>query len=74
MTIFKKKTILIWVGVNKDKSVSMHTEEPLRDNERGIWTSKSPFINSVIHKEITGMIGKTNMTWEADAQPFQLNI
>ena len=74
MSTFKKKSLLIWIGVNKDKSISMHTEEPTRDNERGIWVSKSPFINSILHNEVVEMIGKTDMSWEADAQPFQLNI
>lgn len=75
MGFFKKrKSMTVWVGVNKNGSVSMHTEEPTKNENEGIWTSNSPFVNSVLYKELGGIIEKTKMNWESPAEPFQLNM
>ena len=38
----KNKTITVWVGVNKNGKISMHTVEPTRNEKTGKWMSNSP--------------------------------
>jgi len=71
---FKKKTISVWIGVNKNGNISMHTVEPTKDEELGIWVSNSPFVNSVLYDNFQKMIEKTPMNWESSPQPFQIEI
>ena len=74
MNILKKKSIKVWAGVNKNGKLSMHAEQPVRDNVRGIWVSKFPFVNSVLYTQIASMFEKSNITWnnECEFLEFQL--
>lgn len=74
MGFFKRKSITIWVGVNKNGKISMHTIEPVKDENRGMWVSKSPFVNSVLYTNLSEMIEKTPMSWESSCEVFQINI
>ena len=49
MSFFKKKSIKVWAGVNKNGKLSMHAEQPIRDEVRGIWVSKLPFVYSILY-------------------------
>lgn len=73
MRIFKK-TIKVWIGINKDNSLSLHTETPTRDDERGIWVSRFPFCNSLMYNELSKMITKTKMSWESEPEFMEVNI
>ena len=75
MKFFKRrKSIVIWIGVNKNGSISMHTVEPIKNEDLGIWMSNSPFVNSVIYNTFSNMIEKTPMNWESPAEPFEINM
>lgn len=74
MSELKKRQLTVWAAINKNGSLSLHTEEPIRNEDTGIWVSKSPFINSVLYKDLSNMIEKTPMNWESNPQPFQLSI
>lgn len=74
MGLFKKKTVLIWIAVNKNGKLTMHATEPSRDEDLGIWISDMPFVNSVLYDNLSKMISKTPMNWESDPQPFQFNV
>lgn len=74
MRLFKKNTVTVWVGVNKNGSISLHTVEPNRNEDLGIWISESPFVNSVIYANLSPMIEKTQMNWESSCEVFQINI
>lgn len=71
---FFKKTLKIWIGINKDGSLSLHAEVPFRDEDRGIWVSKYPFCNSVMYNELSKMITKSSMTWQSDPEYMEINI
>ena len=75
MSFFKKKSIKVWIGVNKNGKISMHAEQPIRDEVRGIWSSKLPFVNSVIYENMSKMFEKSNITWTNDCEflEFQLS-
>ena len=55
MNFFKKKSIKVWAGVNKNGKLSMHAEQPVRDEDRGIWVSKLPFVNSVLYAQVAAI-------------------
>ena len=71
---FKKKSITIWVGVNKNGKISMHTVEPTRDEDLGVWVSNSPFVNSVLYDNLSKTIEKTPMNWESSCEVFQIQL
>ena len=66
MSFFKKKSIKVWAGVNKNGKLSLHGEQPIRDEDRGIWVSKLPFVNSVLYDQVATMFEKANITWTND--------
>ena len=74
MSFFKKKTIKIWAGVNKNGNLSMHAEQPVRDEARGIWTSKLPFINSILYENLSKMFEKSDIKWTNDCEFLEFNI
>ena len=74
MGLFKRKSITIWIGVNKNGKISMHTVEPTKNEKLGIWVSNSPFVNSVIYNNLSSTIEKTQMNWESSCEVFQINI
>ena len=75
MSLFnKRKSIMIWVGVNKNGKISMHTVEPIKDEDRGIWVSSSPFVNSILYNNLSSTIEKTQMNWESSCEVFNVNL
>jgi hypothetical protein len=46
----------------------MHGEQPVRDDVRGIWVSKLPFVNSVLYNQVSAMFEKANITWTNDCE------
>lgn len=74
MSFFKKKSIKVWAGVNKNGKLSMHGEQPVRDEERGIWVSKLPFVNSVLYNQISTMFEKANITWTNDCEFLEFQL
>ena len=68
-----KSSIEIWVAVNKNGSVRMFTEEPIRNNETGLWEGK-PFVNCVLQSQFEELINKSEITWEMDPNPFTINL
>ncbi len=73
MLRFKKKQLTVWAAINKNGSLSLHTVEPIRNENTGVWVSESPFVNSVLYKDLSSMIEKTPMNWESNPQPFQFS-
>ncbi len=74
MSFFKKKSIKVWAGVNKNGHLSLHAEQPVRDEDRGIWVSKLPFINSVLYKQISTMFEKANIAWTNDCEYLEFQL
>ena len=70
----KRKSITIWIGVNKNGKISMHTVEPTRNEDLGVWVSNSPFVNSVLYENLSKTIEKTAMNWESSCEVFQIQL
>lgn len=66
------KTIKLWIGVNKNNKISMHTVEPVRNKITGRWESKYPFCNSVIFNQFSDMMKKVGLTWEHECEFIEL--
>lgn len=69
-----KKTIGIWIGVNKNGYISMHLEIPIRNVENGKWVSNKPYINSKLYDIYDSLLKKANITWEHEAEFFEVFI
>lgn len=74
MGLFKKKSITVWIGVNRNGKISMHTVEPTRNEDLGVWVSNSPFVNSVLYTNLSQTIEKTSMNWESSCEVFQIQL
>ena len=74
MGFFKKKTVKVWAGVNKDGKLSLHAEQPVKNEETGRWESKLPFVNSVMYKELSAMFAKTEINFDCPCQFFEINV
>ena len=64
----------IWCGVNRNGKLSLHLEEPERDNKNGIWVSTQPYANSFVYKQTADIINMANITWKDDAEFFSIMI
>lgn len=66
------KSIKLWIGVNKNGNISIHTVEPTRNELIGRWESKFPYCNSMIYQQFTDMFKKIGMTWEQDCEFIEI--
>jgi len=62
----------IWIAINKDQSLSMHTVEPHRTRTR--WVSTRPYVNSKIHNNLSKLVKKSMLTWETEPECIEINI
>lgn len=69
-----KKTIKVWAGINKDRSLSLHSVEPKRNDKAGIWESNAPYLNSVLYNELSAMFEKTELNFNTPCQFFEINL
>lgn len=70
----KRKNIDVWVGVNRNGKISMHTVKPVKNEELGIWVSSSPYVNSVLYNNLSKTIEKTPMSWESSCEIFSIQL
>ena len=66
------KSIQLWIGVNKNSTISIHAIEPVRNELTGRWESKYPFCNSVVYNQFADMMKKVGLTWEHDCEFIEL--
>lgn len=66
--------MIIFIGVNKSGSASLHAVEPSRNEQTGKWESYRPYVNSIIQKNMNDMIRHSNMTWAMDPEFIEINI
>ena len=64
----------IFIGVNKNRKVSLHTVEPVRCMDTGKWVSSRPYVNSVVQKNIDTMISHSKMTWEMEPEVIEIDL
>ena len=64
----------IWVGVNNNGFISIHGEEPHRDNIYKKWVSNALICNSKLYKEVTNLVEKSKMSWESDSALLEIQV
>ena len=69
-----KKILKIWVGVNGNGFVGIHTIEPHRDDKNRRWISTSPFCNSLLQEQLETVIKAAGMAWDDDIEYFEIPI
>lgn len=74
MSLFGKKRIGIWFGVNKNGTVVMFAVEPTKDEENGRWISQFPMVNSIIYPQICKLAEQAKLTFESEIQFIEFTI
>lgn len=67
-----KKSLNIWLCVNKNGYVNIFNAQPIRNREAGKWVSKYPFVNSAIYGQMKELATKAQMTWESEPEYFEI--
>lgn len=62
----KDSIIKIWFGVNRDGYITLHLEQPVRDDANGVWRSERILCDSAVYKQITDAALLTGITWDDD--------
>lgn len=68
------KVIKIWCAINADNTLSMHSEEPVRNTDLGVWISNAPFVHSIIYKQMSDFMRTANISFENDPEYFEINM
>lgn len=64
----------VWFAINKNGKVVMFTEEPKKNEQKGIWESKFPYINSILYKDICEISKQAKMTFETEPQYIEIKF
>ena len=70
----QKNSISVWVGVNKDGTISMHGVQPKRNLETGVWISNMPFVNSMLYEQMKIMMTNAGYTFDNDPEFLELTL
>ena len=62
----------LYIGVNKNGSVALHTVEPIRTSDS--WVSKKPYINSHVYDSISDMVKHSTMNWTEEPEIIEINV
>jgi len=62
----------IWFAVNKNGSVFMFLDEPIRDGNK--WKGNYPYVNSKIQNEINALVQQAQMNFEMDPQCIEIQF
>lgn len=68
------RTIQAWVYVNRNGTIGMSIDEPVRDKESGKWIAKKLFCNSQLYEMVKNTVQKTEMNWMSEPEFFEINI
>ena len=60
--------MVLFIGVNKNGTASLHTVNPVRNHEKGEWVSLRPYVNSIIQNNINDMIRHSDMNWNMEPE------
>lgn len=63
----------LYIGVNKNNKVSLHTAEPVRYNDER-WVSKRPYVNSSVQLSMDDMIKHSAMSWAMEPEIVEINV
>lgn len=67
-----KKTIKVWVGMNKNGFLVIFSDKPVRDKESGKWLG-TMYANSVIYKMVKELLEKTSYSWNNEPEYFEFS-
>jgi hypothetical protein len=70
----KLKSVQIWFCVNRNGDIRMFTDNPTKNEKLGKWTSKNPFINSVLYNDISQIVKSAHMTFENNPEIIEMQI
>ncbi len=68
------ESLELWVGCNRDGSISLHTVKPERDNGIGKWISKRPFCCPPIQENFEKTFKNTDFTWKNEAEVLLVSV
>lgn len=68
------RIIKIWCAINADNTLSMHSEEPTRNKDLGIWVSNAPFVHSIIYNQMSEFMRTASISFENDPEYFEISM
>lgn len=68
------KSVAVWFAVNKNGDVRMFLDNPTKNVQLGIWESKSPYVNSVLYKDICQIVQQAKMNFENNPEVIEIQI
>jgi len=69
-----KSNILIWFCVNRDGQVRMFLDEPKRNVKAGRFEGTSPYVNTIIYRDMCEVVKQAKMNFETDPQAIEIQI
>ena len=66
------KNIDLWASINKNGFINVSIDEPTRNELKGKWDYKYPFVNSIVYTRIKDIIEHSHLNWESEAEFFTI--
>jgi len=68
------KVLSIWLTVNKNGSVLLHTSEPRKNEDTGKWESDNLYCNSVLYEQMKELVKNSGMGWNSEPEQFEIKV
>ncbi len=65
-------SIGVWCGVNKNGTLMLFTEKPVKDENKGKWIGKQ-YVNIKIYNMIKDLFTKANYSWNNEAEYIEFS-
>ena len=66
--------MFIWFCVNRDGKVKMFLDEPVKNEKTGRYEGKSPYVNTLLYKDMCEVVKQSKMTFETDPQAIEIRV
>lgn len=66
--------MIIWFCVNRNGKVKMFLDEPIKNEKLGIYEGKSPYVNTLIYKDMCEVVKQAKMSFDTDPQAIEIQI
>lgn len=66
--------MFIWFCVNRDNKVKMFLDEPVKNEKTGRYEGKSPYVNTLLYKDISEVVKQTKMTFDTEPQAIEIRV
>lgn len=69
-----KKTIPLWICINRNGTMVVHAAQPIRDEEIGKWVSRHIFCNNSLYEKLSEIVDRLQLTWNSEPEFIEIEI